>query len=216
MKKLIDARGLPCPKPVIKTRECLEQNNTGIIEVIVDNPPAKDNVIRYAKNSGALISEIVENDGIYHIIIENKVDETVGNAEAKKIMSSRSVTDSVSSSADRLFDICGRILFIDSDRIGKDNEELGEKLMQAFIYTLTELQQKPEMIILMNSGVKLSIKGSATAGNLEKLEKTGIRIFVCGTCLDYLSLTDSPKVGSTSNMYEIAENLLNNKSVLKI
>lgn len=48
--KIIDCRGLACPKPVILTKKELEAITEGEIEVVVDNTAAKENVSRFAKN----------------------------------------------------------------------------------------------------------------------------------------------------------------------
>lgn len=47
----IDARGRSCPEPVILTKKALEKVPEGII-VLVDNTTARDNVGRFARNSG--------------------------------------------------------------------------------------------------------------------------------------------------------------------
>lgn len=47
----IDARGRSCPEPVLMTKKAL-QGNPNSIEVIVDNLTAKENVTRFAENSG--------------------------------------------------------------------------------------------------------------------------------------------------------------------
>lgn len=47
----INAVGMSCPQPVLMTKKALEQNPNGI-EVLVDNNTAKENVSRFAKNSG--------------------------------------------------------------------------------------------------------------------------------------------------------------------
>ena len=47
----IDARGRSCPEPVLMTKKAL-QGNPNNIEVIVDNVAAKENVTRFARNSG--------------------------------------------------------------------------------------------------------------------------------------------------------------------
>lgn len=47
----INAVGMSCPQPVLMTKKALEQNPKGI-EVLVDNNTAKENVSRFAKNSG--------------------------------------------------------------------------------------------------------------------------------------------------------------------
>lgn len=47
----IDARGLSCPQPVLLTKKGVEKSPEGI-QVLVDNTTARDNVTRFASNSG--------------------------------------------------------------------------------------------------------------------------------------------------------------------
>ena len=47
----IDARGLSCPQPVLMTKKGVEKNPEGI-QVLVDNTTARDNITRFAGNSG--------------------------------------------------------------------------------------------------------------------------------------------------------------------
>lgn len=47
----IDARGLSCPQPVLLAKKAMEKNPEGI-RVLVDNTAARDNVSRFANNSG--------------------------------------------------------------------------------------------------------------------------------------------------------------------
>jgi hypothetical protein len=41
-------------------------------------------------------------------------------------------------------------------------------------------------------------------------------MLVCGTCLDFFGLSNVLKVGKVSNMYDIAEQLLGEGSVVRI
>jgi selenium metabolism protein YedF len=100
------------------------------------------------------------------------------------------------------------VLLITADQMGMGSEELGRTLMKAFINTLIETTPKPGMIIFMNSAVKLAIEGSPVLESLDKLEKEGVNILVCGTCLNYFELKDKLKKGKISNMYEIVEVML--------
>lgn len=47
----IDARGLSCPQPVLLTKKAIEKNPEGI-QVLVDNTTARNNIVRFASNSG--------------------------------------------------------------------------------------------------------------------------------------------------------------------
>lgn len=47
----IDARGLSCPEPVLVTKKALEEHKEGI-EITVDSQVSKENVSRFAEQSG--------------------------------------------------------------------------------------------------------------------------------------------------------------------
>jgi len=48
----VDARGLSCPIPVVKTMEAINQNPKDEIVVLLDSSVAKENVTRLAKSKG--------------------------------------------------------------------------------------------------------------------------------------------------------------------
>jgi hypothetical protein len=55
----------------------------------------------------------------------------------------------------------------------------------------------------VNNGVKLTVDGSEALADLKEFEKQGLRILVCGTCLDHFNLLDRKQVGETTNMLDI-------------
>lgn len=61
MEKVVDARGLSCPLPVLKTRAALEEGYTEI-EVRVDSGVARENVARFSRSRGYLV-EVKEAEG---------------------------------------------------------------------------------------------------------------------------------------------------------
>lgn len=56
----IDTRGRSCPEPVLLTRKGVEKSPEGVM-VLVDNTTARDNVTRFARNSGYQVQ--TEQDG---------------------------------------------------------------------------------------------------------------------------------------------------------
>jgi len=60
----------------------------------------------------------------------------------------------------------------------------------------------------MNGGVRLAVEGSESLVNLRRLAAAGVEVLACGTCLEFLGLKDALAVGRVSNMYEIADLLL--------
>lgn len=66
MSKIVDARGLLCPEPVLLTKKVIDQLPSGSIEVIVDNPAAKENVTRLCENKGWNV--VIKQQGYEYIL----------------------------------------------------------------------------------------------------------------------------------------------------
>ncbi len=72
-EKVLDVRGQVCPMPVLKTKDTLEKLSSGdILEVIVDYPPSKENVKRFAESQGHEILEIKEEGEIIRLKIRKR------------------------------------------------------------------------------------------------------------------------------------------------
>ena len=67
----------------------------------------------------------------------------------------------------------------------------------------------PELwgLVLVNPGVKLAVAGSEVQGSLQELEKGGVMVLVCGTCLNHFSLLEQKQVGETTNMMDIVTHM---------
>lgn len=52
MTEKIDARGLSCPQPIFLTQEAIWKVKSGTIEVLVDDPTARQNIQRTAEREG--------------------------------------------------------------------------------------------------------------------------------------------------------------------
>jgi intracellular sulfur oxidation DsrE/DsrF family protein len=76
--------------------------------------------------------------------------------------------------------------------------------MKAFIHTAIELEPRPDVMIFYNTGVRLAAEGSDVLDDLKSLEEKGVKILVCGTCVNFFELTGKVAAGIVSNMYDIA------------
>ncbi|MBP8646379.1 MAG: sulfurtransferase-like selenium metabolism protein YedF [Syntrophobacteraceae bacterium] len=94
-------------------------------------------------------------------------------------------------------------MLLGTDRIGKGDDTLGRKLVVSFIGILKKMRPEPWRLILLNGGVKLTVEGSECLPPLQALEKEGIRIPVCGTCLNHFGLIEKKQVGESTNMLDI-------------
>lgn len=190
MKK-VDARGLPCPRPVIETKKALEEIAEGSITVIVDRPEARENVQRFAKSQGCKV-RVSQKEGIFRIAI-SKTKPTQVEAKRNDI-----------------------VILITGDQFGTGDEIPCKKLMKSFLETLCNSEAKPAKIILMNSAVKLAAEGSDVLEALLSLEGNGVQIFSCGTCVDYYQLNNVLRAGKISNMYDAIQSLMSAEKVIKI
>lgn len=68
MAKVVDARGLSCPQPVLLARKAMEE---GVfpIEVLVDTGTSRDNVSRVAQKAGYKV-RVEERGGEFVVRIE--------------------------------------------------------------------------------------------------------------------------------------------------
>lgn len=94
----------------------------------------------------------------------------------------------------------GKTFWVISDRIGTGDEELGRILVRSFLYSLARSADKPARIMFMNAGVRLTCEGSEVLGDLRLLASEGVAIKSCGTCLDFLHLSDKLAVGEIGDM----------------
>ena len=189
MREEIDARGENCPKPFIMTKKALDKLETGTIVTIVDNEVAKENVSKLADSLNLTYNVEQKEEDFYIEIVKNEGDTGSVILEPQ----------------------CGelkdRVVLFTKDKMGHGNDKLGRILIKGYIYTLTELDEKPKTLLFLNSGVLLTTGDAETISDLKKLEDLGVKIFSCGTCLDYYHVKDDLKVGEIVNMYVIANEL---------
>ncbi|MDD3363979.1 MAG: sulfurtransferase-like selenium metabolism protein YedF [Syntrophomonas sp.] len=190
MKKIVDARGLACPEPVVMTKRALDSNEVHEVMTIVDNKIALENVSRMVKTL-SLESMIEEQDGNFYINItkEDMLPEK----------------DNLSGST---------VVLIKSNALGQGDDKLGSILMKSFMYTLTQMEGEIKTLIFLNSGVLLTTAGSDLIEHIKILESNGVEVLSCGTCLDFYGLIDKLQVGVVGNMYTITEEMLHASKVI--
>jgi selenium metabolism protein YedF len=196
MSEIINAKGLACPEPVILTKKALETHDD--VVVLVDDTTAMENIKRFATSAGCSVEVNNEPGGIFKIHLKKQSGATPGNV-TPEYLSCCTDTPSVATGP--------TVFVISSDTMGKGSDELGAVLMKALIHVTTELETMPDVMIFYNAGVKLAAEGSDFLGDLKELEKKGVKMLVCGTCVNYFNLTGKIAAGVVSNMYDIAGTL---------
>lgn len=183
----LDCRGMACPNPVLQTKEVIDRGNIDRLIVTVDNPAAKENVGRFLSRMGYEVS-FAEDEGVFEVTGIKGVSSV-----ACEVTEELKATESRSRIA----------VLVGTDRLGKGDDTLGRKLIVNFMGTLKEMGPELWRLILLNGGVKLSVEGSECLPALQALEKEGISILVCGTCLNFFELLEKKRVGETTNMLDI-------------
>ncbi|MBD3392035.1 MAG: sulfurtransferase-like selenium metabolism protein YedF [Chitinivibrionales bacterium] len=186
-RTVVDARGKPCPLPVVMARKALANLAPGAgLEIVVDDPVARQNVCRYLDTQG-ISAHVQEKSGDFRIMTgarpEDAAHETHEQAHG------------------------GHAVCVKSNRMGHGDDDLGDVLIRAFLNVLDEIQPLPSSIVFYNSGITLALKDSPVLASLRQLEDHGVRILVCGTCLNHFGQKENIGVGAVSNMYDIAEAL---------
>ena len=200
MVKELDCRKQACPQPIIDTKKALEAGNDQLL-VIVDSIVSRDNVRRFASSQGHKVEIEDKGGGLYYMHITRNPNAAVKAAGAGA--AAIPVTGGV-------------VVFITSDKLGEGDERLGGILMKAFLNTLHDSEPKPEKILFINNGVKLTTEGSEVLDSLEALTHDGVDIMSCGTCLNYYGIVEKLKYGIAGNMYDIVNVLLEAGKVIKI
>lgn len=185
--KQIDARGLACPAPVLQTKTVLQEEKPADLSIVVDNPAAQQNVQRFLESQG------------YRTALEQNGDDyrVVGTCDREPGVQVQISVEQPPGDLQKIMIMCS------SDRIGFGDDELGMKLMINFLRTLKEMGDELWRLVFVNNGVKLTIDDSQVLAELRDYEKDGLKILVCGTCLDHFNLLGKKQVGETTNMLDI-------------
>ena len=189
---MYDARGLPCPRPVLMAKSFIDEGKNNF-SILVSGSDQAENVMKFV-HSRKHSAEIVETNEGFRVSI-GALDPSLKHTEKSVQKQEKPINSPV-------------VMTITSRSMGVGDKVLGEVLFRALFHTLTEMDESPDIIVFYNGGVRLTVKDSPILEDLWALEKNGVELLVCGTCLGHFGLSDSLAVGSVSNMYSIAETLL--------
>ena len=101
-----------------------------------------------------------------------------------------------------------KFMVITSETLGKGDDELGAILMRVFLTCLGQGDEVPEVLGLMNGGVKLACEGSPVLEELKRIEERGVKVRACGTCLDFFDIREKLIVGEAGKMPETVAGLM--------
>ena len=240
----IDAKGKPCPQPVILAMRALGGLKEGdTLQVQVDNEAAVENLKRMAQKNGAAVQvkadganwtvEIAPADSVAAADGDagsadaadggaGSSDEAKTGQSAGKQAGQAVLAQTGQSAEEQARQICAMpargpvVVAVGSAEMGNGDPRLGRILMKSFLYSLTQLDELPQTVLFFNGGVRMTTEGSESIEDLKALESQGVEILSCGTCLDFYGLKDKLLVGGITNMYVIAQTMAGAGNVVKI
>lgn len=197
----LDARGCPCPQPLIKTRRLWKTLNSGdCFQVLVDNDIAHINLMSFLEDQGA--NPQVKREGDDWVILASHSGDL-----GKPVSNKQSTVPAVTTKVEAKVSLANYAVVLKSDCMGQGDDDLGAILIKGYLNTLRELDQKPSTIILYNGGARLAAKNSGAETALQALEQESVDVIVCGACVDFFDIQNQLVAGRISNMYEIAEKI---------
>jgi selenium metabolism protein YedF len=101
-----------------------------------------------------------------------------------------------------------KIFLVQSEGLGRGDEQLGSILMANFLRLLGESEDKPSSLIFWNAGVRLLCQGSQVLEHLKRLEEQGVELLACTTCLEYFELMDKLAVGKPTTMAKSIQSMM--------
>lgn len=202
--KIVDTRGQLCPAPLIAAKKALRETAAGeSFIVLTDNQTSFNNLSRFLKDNNADF-QVSEDGGVWTLTITRLTGE---------IFPARAEEYSTPSIAH--FEKGNYIVAVSSDKMGEGDAELGHLLMSNFIKALKDLDRLPQKIVFYNKGVTLVTNNSPVIEYLRDLEKMGVELLICSTCINHYSLESLIGAGIPSNMYSIAEVMASSGNIVK-
>ena len=193
----VNAIGDACPIPVVKTLNAIKELKVAdVIETMVDNETAVQNLIRMADKKGCKVNAEKISDKEFKVTIE------VGEAALATPVDTENVVCELPKSGKK-----NTVVVISSKAMGHGGDELGTALMKGFIFALSQQETLPNTILFYNGGANIPVEGSVSLEDLKNMEAQGVEILTCGTCLNFYGLTEKLAVGEVTNMYTIVEKM---------
>jgi len=196
---VVNAIGEQCPLPVVKADQAMKKlTGPGVVEVLVDNATAVENLKRLAAQKNCKVDVVCrcEEEIAVFIGVETAVEA------APAVAAAAPATGNL-------------VVAVGSATMGEGNDELGKTLMKGFLFAVSQLEELPKTILFYNGGAQIPVEGSDSLEDLKNMAAQGVEILTCGTCLNFYGLADKLAVGSVTNMYSIVEKLSGATSVIK-
>jgi intracellular sulfur oxidation DsrE/DsrF family protein len=94
-------------------------------------------------------------------------------------------------------------ILVTNNGMSNADSELSKVLLSNYFKLIEEENLIPNAILFYGEGVKTVVEDSPFIEALSNLEKKGVNLFVCKTCLNFYGLLEKVKVGKIGTMADI-------------
>jgi intracellular sulfur oxidation DsrE/DsrF family protein len=108
------------------------------------------------------------------------------------------------------------VILVTKNGMGSADEKLQQLLFNKYVELLLQSEILPNALCFYTDGVKLVCQDSTAVEGLHQLERKGVRLIVCATCLNYFELTPDVKVGIIGGMGDILEAQMKAEKVITL
>ena len=133
---VVNAIGEQCPLPVVKADQAMKKlTGPGVVEVLVDNATAVENLKRLAAQKNCKVDVVCrcEEEIAVFIGVETAVEA------APAVAAAAPATGNL-------------VVAVGSATMGEGNDELGKTLMKGFLFAVSQLEELPKTILFYNGG----------------------------------------------------------------
>ena len=108
------------------------------------------------------------------------------------------------------------VILVTNNGMGQADEKLQQLLFGKYLELLVQSERLPAALCFYTDGVKLVCAGSPVLEQLHEIERRGVRLIICSTCLNYFELTDQVRTGIVGGMGDILESQTRAEKVITI
>jgi selenium metabolism protein YedF len=195
---------------VLKLRELLEAGEREVRFHVADEL-CRSNVTRFASSRGAEVEVEEGGDGTFFIAIVAPEGAAHARSGEQQLLACDLPEEPAAAAGARR----PQVVQVTGAAMGRGDDELGALLLRSFLKTQAQLDRSPDAVLFYNDGVKLCCEGSPLLDDLRELERAGVEIIACGTCLNFFELGEQLRVGRVTDMLEIAGRLAGAGSIVR-
>ncbi len=98
-----------------------------------------------------------------------------------------------------------KMILLTTDRFGTGDDALGTAVLESYFAVVKSRPGLPAVIFCANRGVLALTRKSLASLHIGELEKAGVRVLACKTCVDFYDVEEQLLTGTVSSMGDFVD-----------